>query len=175
MTHKKSKSTLPPLRVPLTNTNIEILRAVLRHRLLSVEQIQKLCLPCKGGNSQRGRLEYTRQLLRVLCHHKYLVRRRLIGRDPGQNSLVFASTWKSAQAVAAHDECDPKDVGWDVHDGDRIQRVQCQVLPPGGDDSHSQTQRLDRAGHVCDRPSELHRPTHQVCREMANSKIIDWF
>ncbi|MEZ4706787.1 MAG: replication-relaxation family protein [Caldilineaceae bacterium] len=92
------------------------MQAVLKHRLLSAEQIQRLCLPCQEGNSLRGRLEYTRQLLRVLTHHKYLVRRRLIGDETGQNPLVFASTWKGAQAVAAHLQCSPQEVGWDVHD-----------------------------------------------------------
>ncbi|MEZ4667536.1 MAG: hypothetical protein R3E39_06420 [Anaerolineae bacterium] len=81
------------LRVPLTETNITILRTILKHRLLTVEQIQQQCLPCTDGKSLQGRLEYTRHLLRVLYEHKYVRRRTLIQSGLGRSPLVFACTW----------------------------------------------------------------------------------
>lgn len=100
----------------LTAVKLAILRTVLKHRLLTLDQIQRLCLPCGEGQSRKGRLEYTRHLLRVLYQHKYLVRRELIQSGLGRNRLVFASTWPGAQAVAEHADCAPQELGWDPHD-----------------------------------------------------------
>lgn len=103
-------------KVRLTPIKIEIVRVVLKYRLLTIDQVQRLCLPCGPGQSRQGRLEYTRHLLRVLYRHQYLVRRPLIQSHVGRQPLVFAGTWKGAQAVAAHDDCHPQDLGWDPHD-----------------------------------------------------------
>lgn len=105
-----------PLKFRMTEVNLDILRAILKHRLLTTDQIQRLCLPCGDDQSLKGRQEYTRHLLRVLYEQKYLVRRELVESGFGRNRLVFASTWQGAKAVAAHDRCDPQDLGWDPYD-----------------------------------------------------------
>lgn len=100
----------------LTAVQVEILRMVLKHRLLTIDQIQRLCLPCGEAHSLKGRLEYTRHLLRLLYTHKYLLRRELVESGFGRNRLVFASTWQAAKAVAEYDTCDPQELGWSPHD-----------------------------------------------------------
>lgn len=102
-------------KLSLTAVNLDILRMVLKHRLLTIDQIQRLCLPCGEGHSLKGRLEYTRHLLRVLYQHKYLLRRELIESGVGRKRFVFASTWQGAKAVAEHDNCDPQALGWDAY------------------------------------------------------------
>lgn len=110
-----STTTTRPKR-RLTKIKLKILATVLRHRLLTADQIQQRCLPCEEGNSLKGRQEYTRKLLRELYQDKYLLRRKLIQPALGNNPYVYASTWSAAQAVAEANETTPEQVGWDAHD-----------------------------------------------------------
>ena len=115
-----SKEPSPPAtsqsKLSLTAVMLDILRMALKYRLLTIDQIQRLCLPCGPGHSLKGRQEYTRHLLRVLYQHKYLLRRELVESGFGRNRLVIASTWQGAKSVAGHDACDPQDLGWDPYD-----------------------------------------------------------
>ncbi|MEM7133410.1 MAG: replication-relaxation family protein [Chloroflexota bacterium] len=100
----------------LTKVKIEILATVLKHRLLTADQIQKRCLPLKDGQSPKGRQEYTRKLLRDLFNNKLLLRRKLIQPDLGNNPYVYAPTWSAAQAVADAYGTTTELVGYDPHD-----------------------------------------------------------